>query len=192
MRRFLGLAGYYRQFVPNFADLASPLTDLTRKRAPDTVQWSEPCQVSFDAIKTALCGEAVLCAPNFALPFSVQADASDRGLGAVLTQQVGGTDRPVLYLSRKLSDREGRYSTVEKECLAIRWAVGTLRYYLLGRQFTLYSDHAPLQWLHRMKDANARITRWYLALQPFHFRVAHRPGAQMVVADFLSRSGGGE
>ena len=114
--------------------------------------------MSFDAIKTALCGEAVLCAPNFALPFSVQADASDRGLGAVLTQQVGGTDRPVLYLSRKLSDREGRYSTVEKECLAIRWAVGALRYYLLGRQFTLYSDHAPLQWLHRMKDANARIT----------------------------------
>ena len=148
--------------------------------------------MSFDAIKTALCGEAVLCAPNFALPFSVQADASDRGLGAVLTQQVGGTDRPVLYLSRKLSDREGRYSTIEKECLAIRWAVGTLRYYLLGRQFTLYSDHAPLQWLHRMKDANARITRWYLALQPFHFRLAHRPGAQMVVADFLSRSGGGE
>ena len=191
VRRFLGLAGYYRQFVPNFSDLASPLTDLTRKRAPDTVQWSEPCQVSFDAIKTALCGEAVLCAPNFALPFSVQADASDRGLGAVLTQQVGGTDRPVLYLSRKLSDREGPYSTVEKECLAIRWAVGALRYYLLGRQFTLYSDHAPLQWLHRMKDANARITRWYLVLQPFHFRVAHRPGAQMVVADFLSRSGGG-
>ena len=192
VRRFLGLAGYYRQFVPNFSDLASPLTDLTRKRAPDTVQWSEPCQVSFDAIKSALCGEAVLCAPNFALPFSVQADASDRGLGAVLTQQVGGADRPVLYLSRKLSDREGRYSTIEKECLAIRWAVGALRYYLLGRQFTLYSDHAPLQWLHRMKDANARITRWYLALQPFHFQVAHRPGSQMVVADFLSRSGGGE
>ena len=69
--------------------------------------------MSFEAIKTALCGEAVLCAPNFALPFSVQTDASDRGLGTVLTQQVGGTDRLVLYLSRKLSDREGRYSTVE-------------------------------------------------------------------------------
>ena len=110
----------------------------------------------------------------------------------MLTQQVEGADRPVLYLSRKLSEREGRYSTVEKECLAIRWAVGALRYYLLGRSFTLYSDHAPLQWLHRMKDSNARITRWYLALQPFNFRVVHRPGTQMVVADFLSRAGGGE
>ena len=63
-----------------------------------------------------------------------------------------------------------------------------LRYYLLGCPFTLRSDHAPLQWLHRMKDANAQITRWYLALQPFKFKVVHRPGAQMVVADFLSRS----
>ena len=191
VRGFLGLAGYYRQFVPHFSDLASPLTDLTRKSAPDTVQWSEPCQVSFEAIKTALCGKSVLCAPNFDLPFSLQTDASDRGLGAVLTQQVEGVDRPVLYLSRKLADRETRYSMVEKECLAIRWAVGALRYYLLGRAFTLYSDHAPLQWLHRMKDVNARITRWYLALQPYNFRVVHRPGAQMAVADFLSRSGGG-
>nr|XP_024655059.1 uncharacterized protein LOC112430808 [Maylandia zebra] len=117
-------------------------------------------------------------------------DASDRGLGAVLSQQVRGADRPVLYISRKLAERERRYSTVEKECLAIRWAVSSLRYYLLGRSFTLCSDHAPLQWLHRMKDANARITRWYLALQPFKFKVIHRPGAQMAVADFLSRSRG--
>ncbi|XP_056277635.1 uncharacterized protein LOC130198493 [Pseudoliparis swirei] len=121
-----------------------------------------------------------------------QTDASNRGLGAVLSQQVEGFDRPVLYISRKLSERERRYSTVEKECLAIRWAVDSLRYYLLGRSFTLWSDHAPLQWLHRMKDTNARITRWYLALQPFNFKVIHRPGTQMVVADFLSRSHGGE
>ena len=113
------------------------------------------------------------------------------GLGAVLTQQVEGVDRPVLYISRKLSQREKKYSTVEKECLAIRWAVGSLRYYLLGRPFTLCSDHAPLQWLHRMKDTNARITRWYLASQPFNFKVVHRPGALMVVADFLSLPGGG-
>ena len=96
----------------------------------------------------------------------------------------------MLYISRKLSQQEAKYGTVEKECLAIRWAVGSLRYYLLGRSFTLCSDHAPLQWLHRMKDTNTRITRWYLALQPFNFKVIHRPGAQMVVADFLSRPGG--
>ncbi|KAI5629618.1 hypothetical protein C0J50_12690, partial [Silurus asotus] len=117
-------------------------------------------------------------------------DASDRGLGAMLSQVVEGEERPVLFISRKLSVRESRYSTIERECLAIKWAVLTLRYYLLGRAFTLCSDHAPLQWLHRMKDANARITRWYLALQPFKLEVVHRPGVRMVVADFLSRQGG--
>nr|XP_043887672.1 uncharacterized protein LOC122773229 [Solea senegalensis]XP_043891582.1 uncharacterized protein LOC122775615 [Solea senegalensis] len=125
--------------------------------------------------------------------YRIPTDASNSGLGAVLSQEVEGVDRPVLYISRKLAQREVSYSTVEKECLAIRWAVGALRYYLLGRPFTLWSDHAPLQWLHRMKDANARITRWYLALQPFRFKVIHRPGHRMAVADFLSRSaeGGG-
>ncbi|KAM8915908.1 uncharacterized protein AB9W97_016755 isoform 2-T2 [Spinachia spinachia] len=96
-----------------------------------------------------------------------------------------GGNRPVVYMSRKLSEREARYSTVEKECLAIWWAVDSLCYSLLGRSFSLFSEHAPLQWLHRMKDTNTRITRWYLALQPFNFKVVHRPGMQIVVADFL-------
>ncbi len=191
VRQFLGLAGYYRRFIQNFSDLTSPLTDLTKKEAPDPVQWTEPCQQALTQVKAALCGGPLLHSPNFDLPFLLQTDASDRGLGAVLAQVVGGEERPVLYLSRKLSKRETRYSTVEKECLAIHWAVLTLRYYLLGREFTLCSDHAPLQWLHRMKDTNARITRWYLALQPFKFKVVHRPGVQMAVADFLSRNGGG-
>ncbi len=191
VRQFLGLAGYYRRFVPNFSDLTSPLTDLTKKEAPDPVQWTELCKQALTKVKAALCGGPLLHSPNFDLPFLLQTDTSDRGLGAVLAQVVGGEERPVLYLSRKLSKRETRYSTVEKECLAIRWAVLTLHYYLLGREFTLCSDHAPLQWLHRMKDINARITRWYLALQPFKFKVVHRPGVQMAVADFLSRNGGG-
>ncbi|XP_067248999.1 NACHT, LRR and PYD domains-containing protein 3-like isoform X2 [Chanodichthys erythropterus] len=165
VRQFLGLAGYYRRFVPNYSDLTSPLTDLTKKDAPDTVQWTELCQQAFTQVKAALCGGPLLHSPDFSLPFLLQTDASDRGLGAVLSQEIEGEERPVLYISRKLSKREAKYSTVEKECLAIRWAVLTLRYYLLGREFTLCSDHAPLQWLHRMKDTNARIT--HLMLQKF-------------------------
>ncbi len=190
MRQFLGLAGYYRRFIPDYSELTSPLTDLTKKEVPDTVPWTERCQQVFTQVKAALCGGLLLHSPDFSLPFLLQTDASDRGLGAVLTQEIGGEERPVLYISRKLSKRETMYSTIEKECLAIRWAVLTLRYYLLGREFTLCSDHAPLQWLHRMKDTNAQITRWYLALQPFKFKVIHRPGTQMTVADFLSRNGG--
>ncbi len=191
VRQFLGLAGYYRRFIPDYSELTSPLTDLTKKEVPDTVPWMERCQQAFTQVRAALCGGPLLHSPDFSLPFLLQTDASDQGLGAVLTQEIGGEERPVLYISRKLSKRETMYSTIEKECLAIRWVVLTLRYYLLGREFTLCSDHAPLQWLHRMKDTNARITRWYLALQPFKFKVIHRPGKQMTVADFLSRNGGG-
>ncbi len=191
VRQFLGLAGYYRRFIPDYSELTSPLTDLTKKEVPDTVPWTERCQQVFTQVKAALCGGPLLHSPDFSLPFLLQTDASDRGLGAVLTQEIGSEERPVLYISRKLSKRETMYSTIEKECLAIRWAVLTLRYYLLGWEFTLCSDHAPLQWLHRMKDTNVRITRWYLALQPFKFKVIHRPGTQMTVADFLSRNGGG-
>jgi len=122
-------------------------------------------------VKAVLCGGPLLHTPNFDLPFLLQTDTSDKGLDAVLSQVVGGEERPVLYLSCKLSKRETRYSTIEKECLA----VFTLRYYLLGREFTLCSDHTLLQWLHRVNDTNTRITRWYLALQPFKFKVVHRP-----------------
>ncbi len=74
-----------------------------------------------------------------------------------------------------------------RKALAIKWALDTLKYYLIGKDFTLETDHHALQWLHRMKDSNARITRWFLSLQPFKFQVKYRPGAQNVVADFLSR-----
>ncbi|KAJ8378330.1 hypothetical protein AAFF_G00243500, partial [Aldrovandia affinis] len=83
--------------------------------------------------------------------------------------------------------RETRYSTVEKECLAIKWALETLRYYLLGRKFTLVTDHAPLVWMSRNKESNARVTRWFLSLQPFNFDVLHRSGAHHGNADTLSR-----
>jgi len=99
-------------------------------------------------------------APNFELPFVSQTDAPNRVLGAVLSQEVDGIARPVLYLRRKLVEREERYSTLEKECLSIKWAM-------------LCSDHAPLHWLHRMKDTNPRITRSYLALL-YSFQVVHK------------------
>ncbi|MGH0127268.1 UNVERIFIED_CONTAM: hypothetical protein FKN15_008933 [Acipenser sinensis] len=86
--------------------------------------------------------------------------------------------------------RERNYSVVEKECLAIKWATHSLRYYLLGHSFDLVTDHAPLKWLSTMKDSNARITRWYLALQPFMYHMVHRAGKDHQNADYFSREGG--
>uniref|UniRef100_A0A8C1MIS2 Gypsy retrotransposon integrase-like protein 1 n=1 Tax=Cyprinus carpio TaxID=7962 RepID=A0A8C1MIS2_CYPCA len=187
VRAFLGLAGYYRCFIPNFSSLASPLTDLTRKGQPEKVPWNPETESAFQRVKAALTSEPVLRAPDFNRPFLVQTDASDTGLGAVLSQVIDGEEHPVIYISRKLTSAERRYAAVEKEALAVKWAVLELRYYLLGRQFTLITDHAPLQWMARAKDTNARVTRWFLALQDFHFTVQHRAGTANANADGLSR-----
>ncbi|KAL0163484.1 hypothetical protein M9458_042880 [Cirrhinus mrigala] len=163
VRAFLGLAGYYRSFIPNFSSIASPLTDLTRKGQPEKIE------------------------PSNSRPFLVQTDASDTGLGAVLSQVTDGEEHPVIYNSRKLTKPERNYAAVEKEALAVKWAVLELRYYLLGRRFTLVTDHAPLQWMARAKETNGRVTRWFLALQDFHFDVQHRSGVSNANADGLSR-----
>ncbi|KAI2644034.1 Retrovirus-related Pol polyprotein from transposon 17.6 [Labeo rohita] len=187
VRAFLGLAGYCRCFIPNFSSLAAPLTDLTRKGQPEKVCWTTPAEEAFTQIKTAVTSSPVLRAPDFSCPFLLQTDASDTGLGAVLSQIQEGEEHPVIYISRKLSPTERRYVTVEKEDLAIKWAVLELRYYLLGCKFTLVTDHAPLQWMVHAKDTNARVTRWFLALQDFNFEVHHRAGAAHANADGLSR-----
>ncbi|XP_054875465.1 uncharacterized protein LOC129351003 [Amphiprion ocellaris] len=159
VRSFLGLAGWYRRFVPQFTTIAAPLTALTAKDQRNPVAWSEDCETAFETLKTHLCSSPVLRSPDFNQRFLVQTDASAVGLGAVLAQGPPGEERPVLYMSRKLLPRETRYSTVEKEGLAIKWALESLRYYLLGREFDLETDHRALTWMNSMKDHNSRLTR---------------------------------
>lgn len=187
VRSFLGLIGWYRRFIPQFATLATPLTNLTGKLSSNPVKWTEECEGAFQALKRHMCSSPVLRSPDFEKRFLVQVDASGVGIGAVLAQGDPGEERPVLYLSRKLLPRETRYSTIEKECLAIKWALDSLRYYLLGREFDLHTDHRALTWIQTMKDRNSRVTRWYLELQPFKFCVCHKAGKENVIADYLSR-----
>lgn len=123
--------------------------------------------------------------PDFERPFIVQTDALELGLGAVLMQEEEGVRYPVVYLSRKLFSREIRYSVVEKECLALKWALDSLKYYLLGKDFVIETDHKALN---NMKDANSRLTRWFLSMQPFCFTVKYRSGVENIAADFLSHS----
>ena len=188
VRSFLGLTGYYRKFIPNYSTTALPLTDLTKKDAPTRVEWTDACETAFNELKQRLTNSPVLKSPDLSLSFIVQTDASDRGIGAVLSQIFpGGSEHPVCYYSRKLLPREERYATVEKECLAIKLAIQAFRVYLLGRPFTVQTDHRSLEWLHRLKDGNPRLARWSLALQPYNFTVLHRPGRENGNADGLSR-----
>ena len=194
VRSFLGLVGYYRRFIPQFSELASPLTDMLKKNRPAKItQWFPEQERSFRTLKEVLCCSPLLICPNFQKTFTLQTDASGHGLGAVLSQEgLDGELHPVVFVSRKLLERETHYATIEKECLAIKWALEALQYYLLGRTFTLVTDHAPLVWLSQNKDSNARVLRWFLALQPFSFQTVHRPGKLHGNADYLSRFSGSQ
>ncbi|KAL1271129.1 hypothetical protein QQF64_030147 [Cirrhinus molitorella] len=156
-------------------------------RSPNRLQWTEQAKIAFWDVQNALSQDPVLHNPDFNQQFIVQTDASERGIGAVLLQGPPSERRLVACISRKLFPREVRYSTIEKECLAVKWALDSLKYYLLGREFIVETDHKALQWLERMKDTNSRITRWYLAMQPFRFVVQYVPGKANATADFLSR-----
>ena len=185
---FLGMVGYYRKFIPQYVSIAAPLTDLTRKTAPNEVMWTPECDQAFQSLKTALSSSLVLCSLDFTKRFILQIDASERGVGAVLSQyDKNGQDRSVTYFSRKLLLHQQHYSTIEKECPAIKLSVQTFHTYLMARAFTIQTDYKSLQWLDRLKDINACLTRWSLFLQSYSYTVEYRKGTANGNVDGLSR-----
>ena len=191
MRAFLGLTNYYRCFIPGYGAIAMPLNDATRKLAPDRVEWTQEHRDAFEQLRTALISHPVLTSPEEAKPFTLHTDASGIGIGAVLSQDINGTDKPIAFYSRRLKPAEARYSVTEQECLGVVEAVRHFRVYLSGRPFRVVTYHRSLVYLHAMKDENGRLTRWALALQPYLFEVQHRPGVKHYNVDGLSRQSWG-
>ncbi|XP_047483006.1 uncharacterized protein LOC125035006 [Penaeus chinensis] len=187
LRSFIGTIGYYRKFVPNFASIAAPLHDLLKKNSSNRLQWSEEKAKCFNKLKLSLVSKPVLCLPDDSKTFYVRTDASDIGLGAVLLQNMNEINMPICYASRKLLDREAKYAAIEKECLAIVWAIQKFKVYLYGRDFILQTDQQPLVYLKNMKNTNGRLMRWALALQCYSFTVEYIKGSENVGADILSR-----
>ena len=188
VRALIGLTSYYRRYIENFAHTIAPLADLTKKDRPSKVRWNEECQQSLDSIKETLSSSPVVILPDFGKQFVLNTDASSRGLGATLLQRGDdGELHPVLYASRKLLDRETRYSTVERECLAVVWGIDKFSRYLIGRHFLIQTDHCPLTFLGRKKTSNGRLMRWALALQEYSFSVLPIKGTENHEADVLSR-----
>ncbi|XP_076062488.1 uncharacterized protein LOC143037816 [Oratosquilla oratoria] len=187
LMRFLGIAGYYRRFCPNFAEAALPLTKLTSGSVP--YKWTQNCQAAFEHLKAMLTRDPVLRSPDFTKPFVLHTDASDVAIGAVLLQENTDTLHPVAYFSAKLDVHQLNYSTVEKELLAIVAAIKKFECYLQPsiKPLKIYSDHNPLTFLHRNKTSNQRMLRWSLFLQPFNIDIHHITGSQNVLADTLSR-----
>ena len=154
IRSFMGLAGYYRDFIPNFAALAAPLSDLTCKGQPNKVEWGEAQEKAYQSIKALLTKEPILRLPDPGETNFLRTDASDSGIGAVLMQEHDGKLFPVCYGSKKLSSAERNYSTIEKECLAIVWGFKRFHLYLYGVPFVLQTDHEPLKYMNSAKFAN--------------------------------------
>lgn len=188
LRRFLGMANWYRRFIGDFAKLAAPLTELT-KGSPKVIKFTEEAHEAFNKIKIALTSAPILAMPDFSKEFQVQSDASDKAVGAVLTQVQDEQEVVIAYMSQKLSKTQEKYSVTEKECLALILAIEKWRGYLEGApNFTAITDHASLQWLQNLKDPAGRLARWALRLQPYNFKLIHRKGTLNVVPDFLSRT----
>ncbi|KAK7101623.1 hypothetical protein V1264_019974 [Littorina saxatilis] len=190
VRALVGLAGYYRRYIPGFSQLMVPLTELTKKNKPAKVQWTDQCETAFQTVKQRLSEQPAVALPDFDRPFTVRTDASGTGIAGVLMQTDDeGHIHPVMYASRKLLDRETRYSAIERECLALVWAIDKFSRYLTGRYFVVETDHRPLTYLQRSKTTNSRLMRWALALQEYQFSVMPICGTDNLEADILSRLG---
>ena len=152
-------------------------------------EWTEAQEHAFRYLKSKLTSHPILQYPDFSKEFILTTDASNRGLGAVLSQGPIGKDLPVAYASRSLSSAEIHYTTTEKELLAIVWSVKYFRPYLFGRRFKIVSDHKPLVWVMNVKDPGSRLMRWRIQLAEYEYEIVHKRGTLNTNADALSRVG---
>ncbi|KAI9555973.1 pol polyprotein [Daphnia sinensis] len=185
VQSFIGLCSYYRKFIQNFAVLARPLTNLTRKNTP--FRWTKEHQSSFHALKKALLSPPILGHPNYNLPMEIHCDACGFGLGAVLVQRQEA-ERVILYASRLMNRAETNYSVSEQECLALIFAVNRFKPYLWGMKVRVLTDHHALCWLMKKRDLAGRLVRWSLQLQDLDLEIVHRSGRLHSDADALSRN----
>ena len=185
LRSFLGLCSYYRKFVRSFADIAKPLHKLTEKDVPYV--WSEECDTAFQRLKYLLTSTPILGYPTPDGKFIIDTDASEKGIGAVLSQEQNGQEKVIAYFSRTLSRTEQNYCVTRRELLAMVKGIEHFHYYLYGRRFTLRTDHASLRWLLNFRQPEGQIARWLQKLQEYDFEIQHRLGRSHGNADALSR-----
>ena len=185
VRAFLGLCGYYRKFVYRFSNIAKPLYRLTEKRTPFV--WSEECAEAFKVLKEKLVQSPILAHPDFTKPFILDVDASDKCIGAVLSQETDDGECVIAYGSRTLTQSERRYCVTRKELLALVTFVKFFRHYLYGKKFLVRTDHGSLRWLMNFKNPEGQVARWIEFLSVFHMDIEHRPGRRHGNADGVSR-----
>lgn len=192
--RFVKAAEYYRKFIPKFSMIAAPLHKYSpsmttpQKNSKAKFEFSDEARAAFHQLKRILTNDLILTLPDDDLPFKVQTDASVDGIGGVLLQITSNGDRPLAYMSKKLTKTQMNWPTIEQECYAIVQAVDKWDKYLRGREFILETDHEPLLNFTNKEQLNKRCDRWRLKLAEYRFKVNHIQGKKNHMADYLSRS----
>lgn len=192
LRQIIGLFSFFREFIPGFAMICKPLTDLTSKRIPDRIPFGSRERIAFNTLKQLLCNAAnhPLSIIDSSKEFSLFVDASSTAVGAALTQsgcEGKGTLRPVAFASRKLTETQQNWSTLEREAYAALFGLQKYKYWLYGKKTILYSDHNPLLFLTESVPKSSKLMRWALALSEFDIEFRYRVGRQNEAADCLSR-----
>ena len=187
IKSFLGLSGFYRSFIKNYATIATPLTNLLKEDVP--FLWNDEQQSAFEELKEKLSSPPVLAFPDFSQPFYIVTDASSIGLGACLMQLHGTKYRPIAYYSRKLRPAERNYSVTDQESLAVVEALKNFRFIVFGNKVTVFTDHVAVLELLKNPHTSGRRARWFITIQDYDVELRHIPGTRNVVADALSRQG---
>ena len=188
IRSFLGLTGYYRQMIAQYARIATPLTNLTKDDA--VWKWTDVEQKSFETLRDTLTSDTIMAYPDFSKPFWVKTDASKHSVGFVLTQKDGKKEKVIAYGSKKLTETQSNYCTYDREYFGILTAVRTYSHYLRHSKFYVVTDHRPLLNLRKIDpktDATGRRVRWSIELNLYDFEVLYKKGKQHSDADALSR-----
>lgn len=189
LQRFLGFANFYRRFVRNFSQIVAPLTALTSPRVP--FRWSDTAEAAFAKLKSRFVSAPILIAPDPSRQFVVEVDASEVGVGAVLSQRSSSDDKmhPCAFLSHRLSPAERNYDIGNRELLAVKLALEEWRHWLEGSgvPFIVWTDHKNLEYIRTAKRLNSRQAQWALFFGRFDFSLSYRPGSKNVKPDSLSR-----
>ena len=189
IQQFLGFANFYRRFIRNVSTIAAPLHALTSSHV--VFKWNTEAEKAFQRLKTLFTTAPILTVPDPQRQFIVEVDASNEGVGAVLSQRSAQDNKlhPCAFLSRKLTDAERNYDVGNKELLAVKIALEDWRHWLEGAEqpFIVWTDHKNLEFIRKSKRLNPRQARWSLFFSRFNFTLSYRPGSQNVKPDALSR-----